>query len=111
MLMLGLLLTSVADAHRLRPAVVTITFNPDGTYAATIALNMEAILAGIGPEHQDTSDSPNSREYDALRELPPSDLRDRIQSSRLELLTAQCLRATGAPAKTFSTVSQSRKFR
>ena len=69
-----------ADAHRLRPAVVTITFNPDQTYVATIELNVEAVLAGIGPEHQDTNESPNAREYDGLRELPPAELTKRIEA-------------------------------
>ena len=69
-----------AGAHRLRPAVVTITFNPDLTYVATIELNVEAVLAGIGPEHQDTNESPNAQEYDALRELPPAELMERIDA-------------------------------
>lgn len=77
---LGLLSAPDAAAHRLRPAIVTITFNPDRTYVATIELNMEAVLAGIGPEHQDTNESPNAREYDTLRELPPAELKNRIQA-------------------------------
>lgn len=77
---LGLLFASEATAHRLRPAIVTITFHPDRTYVATIELNMEAILAGIGPEHQDTNESPNAREYDALRELSPAGLEERIRA-------------------------------
>ncbi len=85
-LILGLLVGSGAAAHRLRPAIVTITFNPDATYAATIDLNAEAILAGIGPEHQDTNESPNAGEYDTLRELPPADLRGRIDSFGARLL-------------------------
>lgn len=76
---LAVLLATAADAHRLRPAVVTITFNPDETYVATIALNMEAILAGIGPQHQDTDESPNAREYEALRELQPAELGESIR--------------------------------
>ncbi|MBT8441236.1 MAG: HupE/UreJ family protein [Gammaproteobacteria bacterium] len=86
-LILGLLVCSVAAAHRLRPAIVTITFYPDATYAANIDLNAEAILAGISPEHQDTNESPNAREYDALRELPPAELRERIDSFGDQLLT------------------------
>ena len=98
MLMLGPLLTSVADAHRLRPAVVTITFNPDRTYVATVELNMEAMLAGIAPEHQDTNDSPNAREYDALRELPPSELGDRIRRSIDRYLAGINVLIDGRPA-------------
>jgi len=98
MLMLGPLLSSVADAHRLRPAVVTITFNPDRTYVATVELNMEAMLAGIAPEHQDTNDSPNAREYDALRELPPSELGGRIRRSIDRYLAGINVLIDGRPA-------------
>jgi len=50
---------------------VNLVFAADGTYVARISLNVEVILAGIGPQHQDTSDSPNAQTYDALRLLPP----------------------------------------
>ena len=65
----------------MRPAIVTITFQADQTYAASIAVNMEAVLAGIGPEHQDTNDSPNAFLYNDLRLLPPSELQARIVES------------------------------
>ncbi|MFW2405459.1 MAG: HupE/UreJ family protein [Gammaproteobacteria bacterium] len=94
-LILGLLLCSGAEAHRLRPAIVTITFNPDATYAATIDLNAEAVLAGIGPEHQDTNESPNAREYDALRELPSAELLRRIDSFGDRLLAGIAIQIDG----------------
>lgn len=97
-LILGLLVCSAATAHRLRPAIVTITFNSDATYAATIDLNAEAILAGIGPEHQDTSESPNAREYDALRELPSAELRRRVESFGDRLLAGMDIRIDGESA-------------
>jgi hydrogenase/urease accessory protein HupE len=65
--------TSV-EAHRLRPAVVTLTLDPAGSYQADIVLNMEAVLAGINPSHQDTDESPNARRYDQLREMQPAEL-------------------------------------
>lgn len=70
----------------MRPAIVTITFNSDHTYDAQIALNMEAVLAGIGPQHQDTSDSPNALQYDGLRELSSDALRARIRKFAAEYL-------------------------
>ena len=75
-----LLLPVSATAHRLRPAIVTITFHPELTYDATLVVNAEAILAGIGPQHADTDDSPNTADYAALRELPPAELLTRIDS-------------------------------
>ncbi len=82
----GLLVTSTTAAHRMRPAIVTITFNSDHTYDAQIALNIEAVLAGIGPQHQDTSDSPNALQYDGLRELSSDALRARILNFAAEYL-------------------------
>jgi len=81
-----LLLPATVNAHRMRPAIVTITFHPDRTYDATIALNMEAILAGIGPQHEDTNDSPNVVTYNELRELPPAELQARIDAFAAVLL-------------------------
>lgn len=81
-----LALPSSAGAHQLRPAIVTITFNPDQTYDVTIALNIEALIAGIGPQHQDTDDSPDAETYNALRRLPPAELRARIDGFGVVLL-------------------------
>jgi len=63
-----------ALAHEIRPAVATATFPDDRHYALTITLNLEAVIAGIGPQHKDTNESPNARRYDALRAMPPEEL-------------------------------------
>lgn len=76
--LIAALLPPAAAAHRLRPAIVTMTVDDAGTYEARIVLNMEAVLAGIGPQHQDTSESPNAQQYDTLRALPPEALEERI---------------------------------
>lgn len=95
----GLSAPSAAQAHRLRPAVVTITLNPDRTYVVTIQLNMEAVLAGIGPEHQDTSESPNAATYDALREMPPTQLQARISAFADRYLAGVGLLIDGRPLR------------
>lgn len=87
MLCIGaLLIPELAAAHRMRPAIVTITFHPDQTYEATIALNAEAVLTGIGPQHADTDDAPNAATYNTLRALPPAELRARIHAFEQNLL-------------------------
>ena len=70
--------SSPATAHRLRPAIATLEIGTDNRYELTLALNAEAVLAGIAPTHADTDDSPNAKLYDELRALPPEDLRDRF---------------------------------
>ena len=81
----GLLLAAnSASAHRMRPAVVTITLNQNQSYDLTIVANAEALLAGIGPKHQDTDDAPNAAFYNELRELPPTALNERITAFEAE---------------------------
>jgi hydrogenase/urease accessory protein HupE len=67
-------------AHEVRPAVVTATVAPQGAYSVMIALNLEALLVGIGPEHVDTNDAPEAAKYNELRKLSPDDLRAKFQA-------------------------------
>jgi hypothetical protein len=73
------LVSTAAQAHRLRPAIATVDFDGAGRYTVSLQLNLEAVVVGIGPEHSDTSESPKAPEYDALRELPPAELRARFE--------------------------------
>lgn len=91
----GLYLPQSADAHRLRPAIVTVTFSDDGTWAAALQLNLEALLAGIGPEHEDTSQAPQADVYNAMRELPADALRARFDESAARLVEGIDLRFDG----------------
>ncbi|MEW5757461.1 MAG: HupE/UreJ family protein [Pseudomonadota bacterium] len=66
------------SAHEIRPAVVTGVFAA-GEYRIEIQLNLEALMAEIGPEHATSAASPNARRYDALRALPPLELRRQFE--------------------------------
>lgn len=94
----GLFLAQPADAHRLRPAIVTVTFSDDGGYTAALQLNLEALLAGIGPEHEDTSQAPQAGVYNALRELPAEALRARFDAAAPRLIEGIDLRFDGRRA-------------
>jgi hydrogenase/urease accessory protein HupE len=72
--LLALLAVSPAMAHTLRPAIATVAFHEGGRVELAIETNLEAMLAGIGPQHADTRDAPNAQAYDRLRTLPPADL-------------------------------------
>ena len=76
-----------ADAHRLRPAIITVTFSLDATYRIEIRTNMEAVLARIGPQHADTRDSPSAVTYDALRSLAADELSRQIAAFGREYLS------------------------
>lgn len=68
-LVLALLASSYASAHRLRPAVVTAEFSGAGALRLTVRANFEQLIAGISAQHQDTADAPQAKRYDQLRAL------------------------------------------
>jgi hypothetical protein len=68
-----------AHAHEIRPAIASANFLLDGRFEIVISLNMEALVAGVGPQHKDTSDSPSAAAYNQLRALPPDALTKRIE--------------------------------
>ena len=53
----ALLVSMNAAAHTLRPAVATLEIDESGTVVVEVRTNAEALLADIGPEHNDTDDS------------------------------------------------------
>lgn len=62
-----------ARSHELSPSIADVIFS-DGSYDIRIEANLEAIIAEIGPEHDDTNTSPNAQRYDSLRELDSAGL-------------------------------------
>jgi hydrogenase/urease accessory protein HupE len=78
LLLLGLavcLSNGSVRAHEIRPAIVTLSLASNDHYDATVTLNIEALIAGIGPQHTDTNDAPEAVKYNALRALSPDALR------------------------------------
>lgn len=67
-----------ARAHEIRPAIASVSFSADG-YDIDISVNMEAVIAGVSPRHKDTDESPNARQYNRLRELPPKALEQKVR--------------------------------
>lgn len=74
-------------AHEIRPAVVTASFGA-GEYRIELQANMEAVLAGVSPQHKDTDESPNARHYDTLRALPADALQRQIAAAAPGLIGA-----------------------
>ena len=63
-----------AAGHTLRPAIVDIVFTVGAEAKVTIQANAEALIAGIGPQHEDSEDAPQAETYDRLRALDPAAL-------------------------------------
>jgi hypothetical protein len=89
---------SPARAHEVRPAVATVIFDESGTFDLTVSLNLEALLADIGPEHVDTAQSPTAAEYNRLRRLPTEELRAAFEKQARRFQEGVQLGFDGAPA-------------
>jgi len=67
----GCLWLTPALSHEIRPAIVDINLDDNGHYTMTIKVNLEAMIAGIGPSVSNTNESENAQRYDDLRVMPP----------------------------------------
>jgi hypothetical protein len=85
-------------AHEVRPAVATVIFEDDGRFELTVSLNLEAMLAGIGPDHVDTSQAPSAGEYNRLRGLPPDVLQAEFEKQAARFTEGVRITFDGAPA-------------
>ena len=94
-----LLACGAAAAHEIRPAVATLTLVPHGRYEITIVVNMEAVVAGVSPQHRDTDESPNARDYNRLRALSPEALREVIEAHAARYLEGIEIQFDGAPVR------------
>lgn len=74
--------TGIARAHEIQPAIADLVFAPDGSeFELDIALNLEAALAGIESEHEDTDQSPQSEQYNTLRALSADELQAQVTAN------------------------------
>jgi hypothetical protein len=94
---LGFLAFEPARAHEVRPAIATLTFDDSGAFELTVSLNLEALLAGIGPDHADTNQSPAAADYDRLRRLAPEALRAEFDKQAKRFQDGVKLAFDGAP--------------
>ncbi len=75
----GLFLASgPVRAHKVFPATATVTFDDAGGYGIEVKTNIEALIAEIGPTHEDTETSPSANKYKALRALSANSLEVRF---------------------------------
>ena len=65
--------------------------------ALSLSANAEALLAGIGPEHEDTDDAPEAVRYDALRALDPAALEGDLRDFVPRLIDGIALSVAGEP--------------
>ncbi|MGB0721194.1 MAG: HupE/UreJ family protein [Gammaproteobacteria bacterium] len=87
----------MSHAHRMAPVTADVQFQPGGRYSLTLKLNLEAALAGIGPKHTDTDDSPQAAEYNRLRALESAQLSATLDAALPRLVQALDARIDGRP--------------
>jgi hydrogenase/urease accessory protein HupE len=73
-LMAGLMLTPGAGADVVKPALVEISVNSNGSYRIEVRASIEALLTGISTRYKNTRDAPTAEAYDELRVLPADEL-------------------------------------
>lgn len=73
-LMAGLMLAAVARADVVKPALVEISVNSNGSYHIEVRASIEALLTGINTRYRNTQDAPTAEAYDELRVLPADEL-------------------------------------
>ena len=91
-------ITFVAEAHRIRPAITSLYPQAGKSIRAEIQVNLEALIAGIGTEHQDTDDSAVSVEYNRLRAMPSAELQQVFQGFASKFMVQMEIRLDGRPA-------------
>ena len=65
---------NLALADVVKPALVEISVNTNGTYRIEVRASIEALLTGINSRYKDTREAPNAAAYDELRVMEPADL-------------------------------------
>jgi len=65
---------NLALADVVKPALVEISVNTNGTYRIEVRASIEALLTGINSRYKDTREAPNAAAYDELRVMKPADL-------------------------------------
>ena len=84
-----LLISLPLAAHEIRPAVADL-YLENGSFRLDIQLNLEAVMAEVGPEASNTQESPNAALYDTFRAMNSAEMEatfDRAAfASRLKVL-------------------------
>lgn len=84
-----------AQAHTLRPAIIDLIFDHPTTVKIQIETNVEALLAGIGPGHDNTDEAPEAGLYRELRKLPPQELQEQFKDFQQEYKQGLSLTLSG----------------
>ena len=74
-----LLVSQPSLSHEVRPSIFTLKFDEARGFTLTADANVEALIAGIGGEHEDTDEAPQAVAYNTLRALSSNQLQDQFE--------------------------------
>jgi len=84
--------TTVAISDVVKPALVEINIHRNGEVNISIRASIEALLTGINAQYKNTKDAPTAEEYDALRIMPPGELKKQFITFQQDMLDSLLLR-------------------
>ncbi|MEX0622291.1 HupE/UreJ family protein [Saccharospirillum sp.] len=90
-----LALSTASTAHEIRPAIIDLSLEENGTYRIDIQTSVETYLAGIGPDVTDTNDAPQAAEYDRYRAMSEQELTPVFEAFAPELINGIHFQADG----------------
>ena len=93
-----LLQSQLVWSHEVRPSIFTLTFDQQRSFSISVSANVEALIAEIGADHDDTDDAPNANLYRTLRALPSSEMQERFKAFSPQWMSQLGLTFKGAPA-------------
>ncbi len=85
MAMVLTLAATQASAHEIRPSIIDLNLSQNGQFDLVLNVNLEALIAGIGDEHDDTESAPQAEQYNSLRALESEELNAELQAFLPEL--------------------------
>jgi hydrogenase/urease accessory protein HupE len=91
----ALVFNGTATADVVKPALVEISANTNGTVSIEVRASIEALLTGINARYRNTQDAPTAAEYDVLRVLLAEQLQREFQPFKKEFLSRLFLKADG----------------
>lgn len=62
-------ITSTTRAHEITPSILNLEISAAQSVNLTLDINLEALLVGVGSDHEDTDQSPLASQYNALRAM------------------------------------------
>lgn len=94
-ILFSLCLVHAASADVVKPALIEISANTDGSVTVEVRASIEALLTGINARYKNTQDAPTAEEYDVLRVLQAEQLQIEFEPFKKEFLNQVYLKADG----------------